>query len=110
MGKENLIVTDKWFKMWIKTKWLKIIAKYSPQDFYNVVETGFYFCAMFEHSYLFKNETVKAIKSSKEQVIVFRYVNIIGEKREQFVIKKHQNDLYIFESTSLIQPFDFSQV
>jgi hypothetical protein len=49
---------------------VKDFAEYSPEDTYNADETGLYFSAMPEHTYLFKNESVKGFKSSKERVNV----------------------------------------
>jgi hypothetical protein len=46
---------------WIKRELSKIIADYSPEDTYNADETGLYFRAMHEHTYLFKNEGAKRI-------------------------------------------------
>jgi hypothetical protein len=46
---------------WIKREWPKVIAEYSPEDTYNADETGLYFRAMPEHTYLFKNEGAKRI-------------------------------------------------
>jgi hypothetical protein len=40
---------------WIKREWLKIIAEYSPKDTYNADETGPYFRAIPDRTYLFKN-------------------------------------------------------
>ena len=76
---------------WIKTEWPKIIAEYSPQDIYNADETGLYFHAMPEHTYLFKNETAKGFKTSKERVTVLCCVNMIEEKQGLLVIGKSKN-------------------
>jgi hypothetical protein len=96
MGKEKLSATDGWFNRWkserilctsvcvvrkkvpiflaadewIKTEWLNIIAEYSPEDTYNEEKTELYFLAMPGHTYLFKNEGAKGLKSSKERVVV----------------------------------------
>jgi hypothetical protein len=117
MGKEDFVATDGWFNRWkrrenivfkrlhgeeksadflaanewIKTEWTKIIAEYSPQDIYNADETGLYFRAMPEHTYLFKNETSKGFKVSKERVTVLCCVNMIGERRGLLVIGKSKN-------------------
>jgi hypothetical protein len=60
---------------WIKREWPKIIAEYSPEDTYNADETGLYFRAMPQHTYLFKNESAKGFKSSKERVTVLCCAN-----------------------------------
>jgi hypothetical protein len=41
-----------------------------------------------EHTYLFKNESAKGFKSSKEQVTVLCCANMKGEKRDLLVIGK----------------------
>ena len=58
---------------WIKIDWPKIVAEYSPEDTYNA---GLYFRAMPEHTYLFKNESAKGFKSSKEQVTILCCANM----------------------------------
>jgi hypothetical protein len=45
----------------IKREWPKVIAEYTPEDTYNAHETGLYFRAMPEHTYLFKHEGAKRI-------------------------------------------------
>jgi len=71
---------------WIKREWPKIIAEYSPEDPYNADETGLHFRAMSEHTYLFKSESAKGFKSSKERVTVLCCVNMKGEKRDLLAI------------------------
>jgi hypothetical protein len=73
---------------WIKREWPKIIAEYSPEDTYNADEMGLYFRAMPEHTYLFKNESAKGFKSSKERVAVLFCANMKCEKRDLLVIGK----------------------
>jgi hypothetical protein len=51
---------------WIKREWPNIIAEYSPEGTYNADETELHFSAMPERTYLFKNESAKGFKSSKE--------------------------------------------
>jgi hypothetical protein len=75
---------------WIKREWPKIIAEYPPEDSYKADETGLYFSAMPEHTYLFKNESPKGFISSKERVTVFCCANMKGEKRD-LVIGKSKN-------------------
>jgi len=64
---------------WIKREWPKIIAEYSPEDTYNADETGLYFRAMPEHTYLFKNKIAEGFKYSKERVTVLCCANMKGE-------------------------------
>ena len=49
-----------------------------------------YFRAMPEHTYLFKNESAKGFKSSKERVTVLCCANMKGEKRDLLVIGKRK--------------------
>jgi hypothetical protein len=70
---------------WIRRDWPKIITEYLPEDTYNADETGLYFSAMLEHTYLFKNESAKGFKSSKERVTVLCFANMKGEKRDLLV-------------------------
>jgi len=44
-----------------------------------------------EHTYLFKNESTKGFKSSKERVTVLCCANMKGEKRDLLVIGKSKN-------------------
>jgi hypothetical protein len=62
-------------------------AEYSPGDIYNADKTGLCFRAMPEHTYLFKNESAKGFKCSKELVTVC-CANTKGEKRDLLVIEK----------------------
>ncbi|KAL4153417.1 hypothetical protein QTP88_001250 [Uroleucon formosanum] len=85
MGIENFIASEGWFhrwkkrenivykrtygeqkdadfsaaENWLKTEWPKIISEYTPDNVYNADETGLFYRALPEHSYLFKNENVK---------------------------------------------------
>jgi hypothetical protein len=44
-----------------------------------------------EHTYLFKNESAKGFKSSKEGVTVLCCANMKGEKRDLLVTGKSKN-------------------
>jgi len=76
---------------WIKRDWPKIIAEYSPEDTYNADETGLYYCAMPEHTDLFKKGSAEGFKSLKERVTVLCCANVKGEKRDLLVIGKSKN-------------------
>ena len=76
---------------WIKKEWPKINADYSPEDTYNADETGLYFRAMPEHTYLFKNDSTRGFKSSKERVTVVCCANMKGEQRHLLVTGKSKN-------------------
>jgi hypothetical protein len=47
-----------------------------------------------EHTYLFKNESAKGFKSSKERVTVVCCANMEGEKRDFIVIEKSKTPRY----------------
>lgn len=81
IGKQDFKATDGWFNRWKKREnivykktcgekkdadfvgaedwlqyeWPKILAEYSPSCVYNADETGLYYRALPEHTYLFKN-------------------------------------------------------
>ena len=55
---------------WIKEEWPKLIATYSPEDVYNADETGLYFRALPEHTYMFQKESTQGCKTSKERLTV----------------------------------------
>ena len=69
----------------------KIITDYSPDDVYNANETGLFYKALPEHSYLFENETVLGCKESKNLVTVLCCVNMSDEKQWLLVIGKSNN-------------------
>jgi hypothetical protein len=58
---------------------------------YNADETGLYFRATPEHTYLFKNESAKGFKYSKERVTVLCCANMKGEKPDLLVIGKSKS-------------------
>ena len=74
-----------------KVQWPKIIADYSPDDVYNANETGLFYQALPEHTYLFKNETVHGCKVLKDCVTVLCCVNMSGKKQRLLVIGKSHN-------------------
>ncbi|XP_026820219.1 tigger transposable element-derived protein 6-like [Rhopalosiphum maidis] len=89
MGIENFIASEGWFRRWknsenivykrtygeqkdadfstaenwIKTEWPNIISEYTPDNVNNADETGLFYRALPERTYLFKNENVKGWKS-----------------------------------------------
>ena len=117
MGKENFVATAGWFNRWkkrenivfkrthgeqrdadfsaadawIEKEWPKIIAEYSPENIYNADETGLYYRALPEHTYLFKNESAKGCKTSKERLTVLCCVSMSGKKEKLLVIGKSKN-------------------
>lgn len=117
MGKKDFVATNGWFQRWktrenivykkihgeqkdadkpaaenwLRDEWPKLIASYSPENVYNADETGLYFRALPEHTYLFKNESLKGHKVSKERVTVLCCVSMSGEKQRLLVIGKSKN-------------------
>jgi hypothetical protein len=117
MGKENFFATDGWFsrwkkrenivykrthgeqkdadvlaaETWLKEQWPKIIAEYSPENIYNADETGLYYRGLPEHTFLFKNESAKGCKTSKDRLTVMCCVSMSGTKENLLVIGKSKN-------------------
>jgi hypothetical protein len=58
----------------------RLLLNIHPKTLNNADETGLYFRAMPEHTYLFKNESANAFKSSKEHVRVLCCADMKGEK------------------------------
>lgn len=117
MGKQDFVATDGWFRrwvarenimyckpvgeqgeadgvaanVWIRDEWPKIIADYSPSQIYNADETGLYYRALPEHTFVFKDKKVKGVKACKERVTVLCCVSMSGQKRPLLVIGKSRN-------------------
>lgn len=114
MGKDNFVATDGWFhrwkkrenivfkrthgelkdadftgaENWINNEWPKISSEYPPCNVYNADETGIYYRALPQHTYLFKNEDAKGCKTSKERITALCCVNMSGNKKQLLVIGK----------------------
>ena len=117
MKKTNFVATDGWFQRrkkrenivykhiygeqndadapaaasWLEVQWPKIIADYSPDDVYNADETGLFYRTLPEHTYLFKYETVRGCKVSKDRVTGLCWVNMSGKNQRLLVIGKSHN-------------------
>jgi len=117
MGIEKFIVTEGWFRHWkkrenivykqtygeqkdadfstaenwIKTEWPKIISEYTPDNVYNADETGLFYRALPEHTYLFKKENAKGYKTLKERITVLCCASMSGKKQKLLVIRKNKN-------------------
>lgn len=76
---------------WIRDEWPAIISEYEPGDIYNADETGLFYRALPEHTYMFKGEKVKGSKTCKERITVLCCVSMTGEKKELLVIGKSKN-------------------
>ena len=66
---------------WILTEWPKLLKEFKFSDIYNADVTGLYFRAMPEHTYEFKNQNVKGVKTSKERITLLCCVSMIGKKK-----------------------------
>lgn len=114
MGKEDFKATSGWFtrwqkrenvqytkpqgeageadsagaEAWIRDVWPDLISEYPPDCIYNADETALYYRALPEHTYAFKNEKTKGVKTCKERVTVLCCVNMSGEKKDLVVIGK----------------------
>jgi hypothetical protein len=117
LGKDDFIATDGWFsrwkkrenivyrrvqgeqkdadvsaaEIWIQEEWPKIVSEYSPDDIYNADETGLYYRALPEHTLMFKNESAKGCKTSKDRLTVLCCASMSGSKENLLVIGKSKN-------------------
>ncbi|XP_022160173.1 tigger transposable element-derived protein 6-like [Myzus persicae] len=117
MGIENFIASEGWFyrwkkrenivykrtygeqkdadfsaaENWLKTEWPKIISEYTPDNVYNADETGLFYRALPEHSYLLKNENAKGCKISIERITVLCCASMSGKKQKLLAIGKSKN-------------------
>lgn len=105
MGKTDFVATESWFyrwnkcknicftklhgeqaetdnegaHSWLRTKWLELLMQCSPANVFKVSETGFYFQALPEHTFILKNDIAKDTKISKECLTVLCYASPIRE-------------------------------
>ena len=63
-----------------------MIAEFSPEDIYNADETGFYYRALPEHTYVFKNENARGVKTCKQRITLLFCASMSGEKKEPLAI------------------------
>ena len=77
--------------VWIENEWPKIIEEYAPEDIYNADETGLYYRALPEHTFMFKGENAKGCKTSKERLTVLCCASMSGNKENLLVIGKSKN-------------------
>ncbi|XP_025190385.1 tigger transposable element-derived protein 6-like [Melanaphis sacchari] len=108
MGKVNFKATERWFhrwkkrenisfqkahgeqgdadymgaNFWLENEWPSLISEFSPSDVFNADETGLYFRALPENTYVFKNEKAKGTKSCKERMTLLCCASMTGEKKE----------------------------
>ena len=76
---------------WILEKWPKLIETYSPDDVFNADETGLYFRALPDYTYLFRNESTKGCRTPKERITVLCCVSMNDRKEKLLVIGKSEN-------------------
>ena len=66
----------------LQKEWPKLIASYSPENVYNANKTALYFRALpYLNTYLFKGESSKGHKISKERVTVLCCISMSGKNR-----------------------------
>lgn len=73
---------------WLREEWPVLREEYSPNNIFNADETGLYWRALPEHTYLFKSEKVGGVKVSKERITILYCASMTGEKRDLLVIGK----------------------
>lgn len=117
MGKENFVATEGWFhrwkkrenivykrthgeqkdadfksaEHWIENEWTKIAGEFTPNDIFNADETGLYYRALPDHTYMFKKDNAKGCKTSKERITILCCANMSGDKEKLLVIGKSKN-------------------
>lgn len=77
--------------LWVEREWPKIFTRFSPENIYNADETGLYFRALPEHTYMLKNESAKGCKTIKERITILCCANMAGKKEKLLVIGKSKN-------------------
>ena len=65
-------------KFWISTEWPKLQKDYEPSEIYNADETGLYFRALPDHTYVFKIQNVRGVKASKQRITLLHCVSMTG--------------------------------
>ena len=114
MGKEDFCATDGWLarwrrreniswgkpagesgeadlpaaNAWLRDVWPSLTAEYMSDSIYNADETGLYFRALPEHTFVFKNDKAKGVKISKERITVLCCASLAGERQQLVVIGK----------------------
>ncbi|KAL4096624.1 hypothetical protein QTP88_021543 [Uroleucon formosanum] len=75
---------------WLENEWPSFISKFSPSDVFNGDETGLYFRALPEHTYVLQNDKAKGTKSCKERIIILCCASMTGEKKKLLVVGKRR--------------------
>lgn len=114
MGKTDFVATSGWFQRWkerenltfgkvhgeqadadksgaeawFKNEWPPLCEKYAPSSIFNADETGLYFRALPENTYMFKRENIKGAKISKERITLLCCASMTGEKKGLVAIGK----------------------
>lgn len=73
---------------WLKEIWPSLREEYSSSDIFNADETGLYWRALPEHTYVFRSETVSGVKISKDRITILCCASMTGEKSDLLVIGK----------------------
>jgi len=106
MGKERFVATNGWLYRWRKRanleyrkphreageanhsgahqwsleEWPKLVAEcFPPSDIYNADETGLYYRALPEHTFVFKNDNAREAKACKERITLLGCGGMAGE-------------------------------
>jgi len=73
---------------WLENEWPSLISEFSPSDVFNADETGLYFRALPEHTYVLQNDKAKGTKSCKERITILCCASMTGEKKKLLVVGK----------------------
>lgn len=85
-GEADVVAAD----AWLREVWPTIIEEYSPDDIFNADETGLYYRALPEHTYIFKADSakIKGVKICKERLTVLCCASMAGKREQLLVIGK----------------------
>lgn len=132
MGKDNFKATEGWFhrwkkrenisyqkthgeqgdadregaRTWLEREWPSLIAEFQPSDVFNADETGLYYRALPEHTYVLKNERAMGTKTCKERLTLMCCASMMGEKKKLLVIGKSKQPRCFKRVTAL--PVDYA--
>lgn len=72
--------------LWFEKVWPQFMQEYAPENIFNADETGLYYRALPEHTYAFKSENARGVKTVKQRVTLLLCCSMSGEKKNLFCI------------------------